>query len=75
LSSPAGVRADPEWTASAVIVKYWPNDAAKPVRLGAGALASVFWPGTEGLAVSGFAMLNHCGHLGGWPPPPRVHFE
>ena len=24
---------------------------------------------------SSFSMFHHCGHLGGSPPSPRVHFE
>ena len=36
---------------------------------------AVFCSGGAGAAAPRFWMFHHCGHFGGSPPPPRVHFE
>ena len=88
LLSLASVRPDAECTPFATICRYWPKPAASPSCFG-GSLAAgaAGWPSiSNGVADatfcsggigrgSGFWMLHHEGHRGGWPPVPRVHFE
>ena len=49
-----------------------PFEVFAPGAFAAVACASVLGGGGGG---SRFSMLNHSGHRGALPPPPRVHFE